>query len=144
MSIHVHVYLEDIDTQLAVIFIANTSKKTLTSLRICAAFVTRIQNIITCTVNPFSMWDLLEMTYRFFNFCMPALWIRSLESRVYFCTSWLCTFALTSLNVSQYVGIKMCLHLSLCQFTFLCQWEWHLITLSSQLHLIKGLLFELR
>ena len=36
MSIHEHVYLEDIDPQLAVVFIVNESNESLTSLHICA------------------------------------------------------------------------------------------------------------
>ena len=36
MSIYVHVYLEDKDMQLAVVFIANTSNESSDDLRICA------------------------------------------------------------------------------------------------------------
>ena len=59
MSIHVHVYFEDIDTQLAVVFIANTSNESFDeSAHLCSlvrAFATRTQSINTCTVNPVSM-----------------------------------------------------------------------------------------
>ena len=57
MSIHEHVYLEDIDTQLAVVFIANTSyESSKESAHLCSldrAFATRIQNKNTCTANLF-------------------------------------------------------------------------------------------
>ena len=45
-----------------------------------------------------------------------------------------------TLNVSQYVGLEMCLYLSLHQSTFLCHGECHLISQSSQLHSFKELL----
>ena len=57
MIIHVDVYLEDRDTQLTVVFIANTSNESSDkSAHLCSlarAFATHIQNINTCTVNPF-------------------------------------------------------------------------------------------
>ena len=59
MSIHVHVYIEDIDRQLAVVFItcANTSNESSDeSAHLCSlprAFATCIQNIYIFTVNPF-------------------------------------------------------------------------------------------
>ena len=57
MSIHVHVYLEDIDMQLAVVLINNMSNESSDkSAHLCSlsrAFDTHIQNINTCTVNPF-------------------------------------------------------------------------------------------
>ena len=57
MSTHVHVYLEDIDTQLTVVYIANMSNERSNEsghlYSLTRAFATRIQNINTCTVNPF-------------------------------------------------------------------------------------------
>ena len=57
MSKYVHVYLKDIDTQLAVVFIAKRSKESSDDFaHLCSlprASATRIQNINTRTVNPF-------------------------------------------------------------------------------------------
>ena len=151
MSIHVHVYLEDIDMQLAVVFIANTRDKSFDkSAHLCSlarAFATHIQNINTCTANPFlcvrHAWN--DMLLLKLLFASP-LNMQSLERRVDFRTSWICAFALKLLkhHVSQYVGIEMCLYLSLCQSTFVCHGKCHLFTQSSQLHSIKELLFQLR
>ena len=53
----IHVYLEDIDMQLAEDFIVNTSNESSDeSPHLCSLirpFATCIQNINTCTVNPF-------------------------------------------------------------------------------------------
>ena len=72
MSIHIHehVYLEDIDTQLGVVFIANTSNESSNeSAHVCSltrAFATGIQNINTCICFCeiiMSEFNALECTY---------------------------------------------------------------------------------
>ena len=60
MSIHVYVYLEDEDTQSAVVFIANASNESSDeSAHLCSltrAFATLIKGINICTVSqPFSL-----------------------------------------------------------------------------------------
>ena len=58
MSIHVHIYLDDIDTQLAVVFIANTINESFNkSEPLCSltrAFATRIQKHKYMYSQPFS------------------------------------------------------------------------------------------
>ena len=116
----------DMDTQLAVVFIANASNdrklrpwtifklglSSDKSAHLCSlarALATRIQNINTSTVNPFlhvrRAWN--DMSLLKLLFASPYKYEISWTSN-WFPASWLFAFALTSLNVSQYVGIDMC------------------------------------
>ena len=149
MSIHVHVYLEDIDTQLAVVFSANTSTESSNeSALLCSltrAFVTCIQNINTCAVNPFlhvkCAWNdmpLLKLLFaRPFNM---QSW--TLSWFPYILALRLCSLIVKCLPECWHRTVSLSFIVPV--HFFYCHRECHLINQSSQLHSIKELLFHLR
>ena len=103
MSKYVYVYLEHIDTPLAVVFIAKTSTVSSDeSAHLCSlarACATRIQNINTCTVNTFlNVW-------RAWN----DMWLLKLL----FARPWICK-VLNHELISNILALCLCSHIDEC------------------------------